>query len=229
MKHISKREEPPGFTKWKGTIDTPWIPPQWDQMPRKIKDELKRELVNEQGFICCYCEKRISENICRSIEDDTCSHIEHIKPRSNPSYHEYIFDYNNLVSSCEGKRLLEQPSLHCGHFLNSWYDEKLFVSPLDPPCESLFVYTSLGEIRPAGNSAASEETIRRLGLNNKKLKKLRESVIEVVIQTEMQRSDPSSPDERELRRQRYSGRDESGKFQPFYSAIMQVLSIYQLI
>jgi uncharacterized protein (TIGR02646 family) len=229
MKHIVKGPQPPELGRWNDENERDGAEVGWNQLSGESKDELKSSLLREQGYICCYCEKRISENICGPREDDTCSHIEHIKPRSNPSYQDHVFDYDNLLASCEGRRHLQQPARHCGNRKGGWYDEDLFISPLDPHCESSFIYTSAGEIKAAGNSGAAQETIKRLGLNIDKLIKLRKSVIDAVVEKEVGGEVPSPQAERESRRRRYEARDDLGKFQPFYSALMQVMGIYQLI
>lgn len=60
--------------------------------PTSDYNELKRILVEDQGFICCYCGQRIENNHHTSIE--------HLKPKSK--YKEQTLDFDNLFASCEG-------------------------------------------------------------------------------------------------------------------------------
>ena len=56
------------------------------------KRELKQSLLEDQGYICCYCGKR--------IENDSTTPIEHLNPKS--IYKNRTYDYTNLLASCDG-------------------------------------------------------------------------------------------------------------------------------
>lgn len=56
------------------------------------KQALKKMLLEEQGYICCYCGKRIELN--------HHSVIEHLYPKSLDK--EQTFKYSNLLASCDG-------------------------------------------------------------------------------------------------------------------------------
>jgi uncharacterized protein (TIGR02646 family) len=65
----------------------------FQKIPSSIKKELKEYILNnEQNYLCIYCEEKIND-----IDN---SHLEHIKPEDK--YEKLIFDYNNLVVSCNG-------------------------------------------------------------------------------------------------------------------------------
>lgn len=164
MKYIVKQSEPAGFTAWKTQKNANWQP-EYSNMPTDIKQQLKDALLDEQGWICCYCEQEITP-------DD--SHIEHFRPQSDPGCDP--LDYSNLLASCQ-----KQPRkpLHCGSLKEDWFDCNLLVSPLDPSCESRFVFLFNGEIQPRSDSdLTAKETIHRLGLNISKLIEMRKAVIE---------------------------------------------------
>ena len=54
-------------------------------------ENLRKILLEEQGYICCYCMSRISCDI---------SKLEHFKPQSN--YKSLQLDYKNLFVACKG-------------------------------------------------------------------------------------------------------------------------------
>lgn len=169
MKYIVKQSEPAGFTAWKIQKNANWQP-EYSNMPTDIKQQLKNALLDEQGWICCYCEQEITP-------DD--SHIEHFRPQSDPNCNP--LDYSNLLGSCQKQRRKGEP-LHCGNLKADWFDRNLLVSPLDPSCESRFVFLFNGEIQAKDiNDQAAEETIQRLGLNIPKLIEKRKKVIEVFL------------------------------------------------
>jgi uncharacterized protein (TIGR02646 family) len=55
------------------------------------KEKIKKALIEEQGYICCYCGGRVNE---------ANSHIEHFLPKD--SYIKLTYDYTNLLISCNG-------------------------------------------------------------------------------------------------------------------------------
>ena len=101
MKHIVKGEEPQDLQNWKSSANENWQP-TWDGLPGPVKRNLHSALMTEQGFICCYCGKRVS---------DADSHIEHFKPQV-PCEADALA-YANLLCSCQRQTERREP-LHCG-------------------------------------------------------------------------------------------------------------------
>jgi len=59
------------------------------------KNELRKQLIDEQGCICCYCMRRIKyEELAVSTK------IEHVK--SQKKHFELQLDYQNLLLACGG-------------------------------------------------------------------------------------------------------------------------------
>lgn len=135
MKCINKQNEPPSFSNWKALDDENWQP-TYGNLSNPEKKELKNALLEEQGYICCYCNRQISG------ED---SHIEHFKPQSD--YQELALDYNNLHASCLKEQSKSTPK-HCGVAKDNWFDGGVTISPLDVICEQKFRYTDDGHISP---------------------------------------------------------------------------------
>jgi uncharacterized protein (TIGR02646 family) len=166
MRHIQKTEEPQSFTEWKA-IESQTLNCTYENLKNPQKCELHQALLQEQGYLCCYCEMRIER------QD---SHIEHVKPQ-NP-YTELSLDYFNMLASCQGENTppLKKP-IHCGQKKGN---ELLKISPLDPNCTEFFRYTEAGEIVPDQNrnGAIAKNTIDILGLNINKLIRLRKSAID---------------------------------------------------
>ena len=67
----------------------------WNQYLAKNKRKLREYILeNEQHELCCYCEGNVSINSANQ-------HLEHIVPRISDI--SLIFDYNNILVSCNGK------------------------------------------------------------------------------------------------------------------------------
>lgn len=158
MKHIQKQQPSTEFE------NLPKLK-NWEEFSKPenviVKQELKQQLLSEQGDICCYCEQK--------IKADT-SHIEHLKPKS--LYPKETFNYNNLLASCENSK-------SCGHKKKRWYSSNM-VSPLNSDCEERFIYTREGHISPKNETDKdAKETINKLGLNTKKLKNRRKIIASI--------------------------------------------------
>lgn len=134
MKRIIKTNPPQKFSFWlnKGNRT-------WDSLKRNntIKKDLKEQLLLDQGYICCYCGKRIINNDLTTIE--------HIKPKGkNPSL---SLDYNNLLASCNGGRddrhNTETSPIYCDAHKD---EDDILINPLIQNCEDYFIYGEYGEV-----------------------------------------------------------------------------------
>ena len=168
MKHIVKGEEPQDLKDWKSSANENWQP-TWDGLPGPVKRNLHSALMAEQGFICCYYGKRVS---------DADSHIEHLKPQV--PFEADALVYANLLCSCQRQTERREP-LHCGKLKDNWHDEHMLVSPLAADCETRFRFAGDGAIYPRQDGdPAVRQTIERLGLDIPKLRAMRSKAIEGV-------------------------------------------------
>lgn len=200
MKRIVKDPEPEVFSEWKAN-DRMAHQPNWNRVRSLLKQQLHEALMQEQGFLCCYCEVSVTA-------DD--SHIEHFRPKKKcPALQ---LDYDNLLCSCQRELSAGEPR-HCGHQKRNWFNESLLVSPLAPDCETRFRFTANGDIFPRqDNDTGAKETIRRLSLNIDKLRALRAAAVDGLYNV-------SQADIRQLLKK---GGD--GKFLAFHTTIKQVLA-----
>lgn len=91
MKKITKGKEPKELTAYRSSI------PKTDMEKPNIYEDysdggiLRKQLLEEQGYICCYCMGRIEERT---------SKIEHFKPQSK--FRNLQINYTNLFIACKG-------------------------------------------------------------------------------------------------------------------------------
>ena len=110
MKKIEKTTEPSTLTHYRSSISHANMNDSsiYADFPQKTKqgckdgevDNLRKQLLQEQGYICCYCMSRI---------DCDNSKIEHFKPQTH--HRNLQIDYQNLFIACsggEGQRAKEQ-------------------------------------------------------------------------------------------------------------------------
>jgi uncharacterized protein (TIGR02646 family) len=201
MKHITKLPEPQQLIDWRASATEDWEP-SYNDLRGPEKQAVKQSLMQEQGYICCYCESRLV---------DSDSHIEHFQPQSDPSVDP--LSYSNLLCSCQ-RRIEKGDPLHCGNLKNGWYDKQLLISPLEIGCAERFAYSGDGQIRPANLAdEPARVTIQKLGLDIPKLNNLRKKAIEPFV-------DPALS-EIEFREfvTGYLGRDTDGRSGEFCTTI----------
>lgn len=119
---------------------------------------LRENLVISQKGLCAYC-------CCRITPEK--SQNEHIYPQSR--YPEKSMEYSNIVAGC----VCDGKAETCGTAKENFYDEKMFVSPLQDDCESHFSFSPSGEI--FGNTEMGKYTIELLNLNAYSLRNARKA------------------------------------------------------
>lgn len=229
MHQIDKTKEPQHFINWKQHFQV-----QENKKPeyKDLADDkeeyakLLRNLLIEQGYICCYCEKRIGNK-------RSCN-IEHFKPR-NPDKkkltqkqcqicEEAQLDYSNMFASCMGDEL---DSLdHCNHKKDNWFDFEKCVSPASKEIDSLFKYRESGKIYSEKDEGT--EMIKHLNLDTYVLREQRKNAFEAMMEVEF--------DEEELIDDvgyvsdvlKYYGEKHDGKYQEFRSMITYCLEHYYI-
>ena len=241
MKTIFKNPEPPAFLEWKEakqqeisrkiaagesgdaifSILPSSLPNQKTAVPATeptfIKPDLRHALLEEQGYICCYC--------CRALENNHRSIIEHFEPKGLQAYRAKVFEYENLLACCDGgERDTNKPRETYCSLSKGNGDPHLppaIISPMHIGCESHFEFDEQGKIRPA-NEANSHavRTIDLLGLNAKSLVLQREKAINTYI-FEIWSEEMDS-----LLEMQQLGQKINGKYQPFCPAIISVLKNY---
>ncbi len=112
MRKIVKTTEPKSLTAYRSTIPTKELEKSntYEDFKEKTKegckkrevDNIRVQLLEDQGYICCYCMDRI---------DCDSSKIEHFKPQTK--YRKYQIDYQNLFVACLGGEGQRPQKQHC--------------------------------------------------------------------------------------------------------------------
>jgi uncharacterized protein (TIGR02646 family) len=197
MKYIEKGAQPAILNQWINSVE-PNNKNYNSLSTDPIKIEIQQMILDEQGHICCYCENKIE------IDE---SHIEHIRPQDK--YPNLDCDYTNLLVSCIKNPTKEKHKSHCGHYKGNWFDEGVFVSPLDPSCENRFGYREDGSIY--GLDFNATETIAKLNLNSPKLIGLRFMLIKSFRYL--------SQEEISSYANSYLTEKNQGRYNPFYTTV----------
>lgn len=209
MRHINKTFPPDEFTEY---CKTPGV--SFEGLTGAPKKALRKRLVEDQGYICCYCGMEIS--------DDEHTKIEHVQCQKNHGDLALCFD--NMLASCDGgdsdreafnksnKRKRQNIDHHQRHCDAKKEERDIPVSPLNDDIENFITYFDDGTVKGYGEYGT--EIIQILGLDVKYLQTLRQNVIESYFEN------PIDDIEKEIEKL-HTPKD--GKLQPFCFAIEQCL------
>jgi uncharacterized protein (TIGR02646 family) len=222
MRHIDKAPSPELFEAWKSQENPDWSPSYAD-LRHPEKQVLRNSLLEEQGFTCCYCGRRIEEREC---------HIEHFRPQSQ--FPERALDYGNLHLSCGPEENGKFSQKTCGYAKEGQFEEG-FISPCEPGVEQRFCYDRDGYVFPAKQEdtyAKKMIQVLRLGektnkdekdanIDEKKLVLDRKNAISIVADDIADLSD----DDLRILLSTYR-KKENGKYKPFFHAIARFIEQY---
>ncbi len=156
MRKITKNPEPKAWETYRKTENARYKP-----IP-----ELVRSLLDEQGYICAYCERRIP---CRDAEKGTKGaedhRIEHLEPQevARETDDNSDLDYNNMVICCPGNIAQDGESqYHCD---KKKEDKPLKISPLNAAMTATITFTSSGRIGSSDRGLDNELGENGLNLN----------------------------------------------------------------
>ena len=131
---------------------------------------LKNALLEEQGYICAYCMKRISLDLNEYIKPKI--EVEHYKSQEN--FPEEDLNYKNMLGVCNGN---SGGLKHCDKsrdYIKNGKTHSLELKRLNPilkkNSEDLITYTPHAEVISKSNNSDIEDDINKiLNLNNEEL------------------------------------------------------------
>ena len=204
MRHIIKTVPPQEFVEY---CATPGV--SYDNLSGTPKTALRQRLLEDQGYICCYCGRR--------IQNDKYTKIEHIKCQKK--YNELSLCFENMLASCDGgeqdreNRVRPKHKCHCDAKKEN---EDIPVSPLDENIEDYLMFFDDGTVKGKGN--IGKELVRILGLDTNYLTNQRRNAIEnykVLPVSEWQ-----------YEYQRLSQKDDTGKYEEFCFVLQKYIEIF---
>jgi uncharacterized protein (TIGR02646 family) len=240
MKRILKTVSPQAFEEWKtkkklravdiASKKQPEPKEYWEKFRKSgvIRADLEKQLIEEQGFICCYCQIGLEGN-SHKYEHSTIV-FEHIFPKS--IYPARIFDYDNLLLSCDGGKSsgidigYETRPKWCDYHKN---DSLISITPLDADCERYFQYNiiDLGasklKIYLSSEDENANKTIAVLNLNVEQLQNRRGEYIAGIILE--QNGDYISREIAQQLLDEYQGKMLSLPLPPFYLGLIKILQM----
>lgn len=163
MRQIQKTNPPDEFIEY---CKTPGV--CFEGLTGDKKKSLRKRLLEDQGYICCYCG--------RSIKNDEHTKIEHIRCQEN--YRHLELDFNNMLVSCDGgdkdrsDGIRPRHQVHCDAKKGN---RDIPISPLENT-EGLLFFFDDGTVK--GNGDTGKALVEILGLDAKFLNTQRRNAIE---------------------------------------------------
>ena len=180
MIHIEKKPEPEAFRQWKEQNPEA----TYGEIPKDVGLALRNALLEEQGFVCCFCGCAIGP--CDDKGEVLQIPLESIRPHNIRNAHIIpqskdtgkTLDYGNLCASCNTNKHTRGDK-HCDQ---AQENRELPVSPLQKDCISYFSFGSDGEIlanleRTKEEQEWANATISILRLNTSSLIAARKKVL----------------------------------------------------
>jgi len=158
MKKISKNQEPNSLVEHRSNQAS-----SFNNIPAQTKFDLRESLINEQGFICCYCMRRIR---LADLGEVQRTKIEHFACQSE--HPDLELNYRNLLLSCMGGEGEQKHLQTCDTYKK---DKALSINPTDNHrnIEELIKYNAYGEIY-SDDHQLNRELDEVLNLNNQVLR-----------------------------------------------------------
>jgi len=222
MRSITKAAEPVELRNWKQSMQNTPQNMTYGNLPGDVRDEIKKHLLREQGYLCAYTMLR--------LEDVGDCHIEHVQPQNAAPALD--LDYANMAACFPWN----------GGDTSHGYGAPVkagqvvvfngnFVSPHSNNCENRFVYDADGGVRACDGDNAARQTIEILELDHSTLAELRRSAIEAHglslrrKSTRSARNLKSAAEARRFAAEVMQSRN-GGELQPFCVALSQVAIEY---
>ncbi len=136
------------------------------------KGDIRSALLNEQGYICAYCNQRIKED---DEFGNALTNIEHYKAQANEE--DKGMNYLNMLGVCKGN---EGNPIHLMHCDKSRGNKLLFINPMNPNCEAFIKYDTDGSMY-SEDDRVEKDINEVLNLNNQRLSNWRKMVMDKVV------------------------------------------------
>lgn len=152
MRKIDKKPEP---QEWKAYRETPGV--RYQPIP-----SLADALLEEQGFICAYCERSIPHQDAPGGENHRIDHLTpQMKARQDGDDSDLL--YENMVICCPGNIANNKDYYHCDKYKGH---KELMISPLNAGMMGTIRFTVSGRIKSTDPKLDVELNEGGLNLNN---------------------------------------------------------------
>lgn len=172
MQHVQKGPQPQVLIEHirDYSAEGMYFGPPYNGVSSKLKNELRRILLEEQGYVCCYTGHEI---------DLDRSHIEHVKAQSDCTALETL-DFSIMLAAYPQPPKAKETE--CGYGARARKNKPVPITPIQVNCGEHFRYLVSGAVEPVDWSDTDAiNTIQVLVLQNLRLREVRKSAIDEAI------------------------------------------------
>lgn len=140
----------------------------WNDLPTTEKDVVRERLLEDQGYLCCYCMRRI---------DMAGMKVEHFLPRGGPDGDpRREIDWSNLLGACDGNEGQRRSEQTCDTRKGS---KKLVLDPREAKHMQKVRYLADGILKVGRNDHELQKDVDEiLNLNSKVLVRSRKNALD---------------------------------------------------
>ncbi|EIJ41936.1 TIGR02646 family protein [Beggiatoa alba B18LD] len=183
----------------------------YNDLSKEAKDELRHQLLIEQGYLCAYCMQRIEKEN---------SKIEHWHCQSR--YPKEQLDYKNMLAVCQGNEGQDEKQQHCD---TKKGNTDITCHPADSASQYLLEtlkYLGDGRIQSTESELNKQiETI--LNLNISRLMDNRKNIVIAVKKVLNSKKGSRTQSEIQQYLNRWKSRDVGGKYQAYCGVAIDYL------
>lgn len=177
------------------------------------KDDLRKALLEEQGYICCYCLSRIQAPTQEKMK------IEHWK--SQHAFGNFQLDYKNLLACCRGNEWSDSKDFHCDMSKGEHF---IVLNPMNKNMVEQIMYGRFGNIA-IDIKTLQKEIDEILNLNTKTLRTQREGIYKGVTLFLRKKFGDKQVSKSDLNKEiKHWSEKRNGKFEPFCSVAIYFLT-----
>lgn len=182
-----------------------------------IRRKLQETLLDEQGFICAYCNTTI--HLGEEPFDVYQLRMDHLECRTNNP--DKTYDYYNIVGSCyPEKGRIGFETRHCD-VSKDYLEIPKEIFPTGESCETVLKFGKVTGIVTAKDPVVKEALNKILNLNCQKLKQARKEKFNNVVP-----DDSLKEEERQRLIKEHSQKDDKKMYKPYAGAIINFLKNY---
>ena len=204
MRSIRKNREPASLARYRSQQNA-----TFNDLPSLAKQELRDSLLQEQGYICCYCMSRIKRESMK---------IEHWHCQSQ--YRIEQLDYQNILAACPGNAGRPPADQHCD---TRKANSDLTFNPTQRDVENWLKYLGDGTIQST-ETAFNDEIDEVLNLNFSRLKGNRKNVVEAVRQALDKKPGPRTKSQIKSLISQWDSADNDGRRKEFCAVAIYFLN-----
>ena len=209
MRFIQKNDEPRSLREYRAMPRAVYDGPNFTP----VKSDIRQQLLREQGYLCCYCMKRIEDNELKTkIEHWHCQ----------DTYPNEQLAYQNLLAACDGNSGSPPKEQHCDTKKTN-HDVSYNPSNANHKNRLQIQYSSSGEVISV-DPVFNQDIENILNLNFSRLRDNRKIILDTVAKVLNEKAGTRTRHEIQRLIVKWSSPDHEGKLPEYCDVALYYLN-----